>query len=219
MSQPPPPKSIIVALELFRAPTLADALRRDGTLPEGMTELIRIAGGCRPTIDRISKLSRRPPDLLVQASQFYLTQVIFASEADNYRILGLIEDAPQEKISEHGRWLMRWLHPDSSSDLDWHTDIAARIMSAWNEIKTVEKRRSYDALERESAPIQQSTIRHTSRPPIIFFPETRHDRTILGTFFRTPLLALSFLIFSTTPAPDRPMIYSYCATTSAALYF
>ena len=138
----PVPRGLITALELLRAPSMADVLRQQSALPDDIGVLIRVAGGCEETRQRLAALLDKPEGLLVKASRFYLEQVLFHAENDSYRILGLTPDARQATVQEHGRWLMKWLHPDHHSE--WEAAFAGRITSAWNDLKTPARRAAYD---------------------------------------------------------------------------
>lgn len=139
----PVPRSLITALMLLRRPALADVLRQRAALPDDITVVIRIAGGCQDTVGQIAAALGKPEAVLVKAARFYLEQVLFYSETDSYRILGLAPDAPQTLIREHGRWLMRWLHPDTDQS-EWETAFSRRVASAWNDLKTPSRRAAYN---------------------------------------------------------------------------
>ena len=139
----PVPRGLITAMELLRAPAMADVLRQQSALPDDIDVLIRLAGGCDETRKRLAAPMDQPEALLVKAARFYLEQVLFHSETDSYRILGLRPDAPQAAVQEHGRWLMRWLHPDNDHS-EWEAAFAGRITTAWNDLKTPARRATYD---------------------------------------------------------------------------
>lgn len=139
----PVPRGLITALELLRAPSMADVLRQQSALPDDIDVLIRVAGGCAETRTRLAAQLDKPERLLVKAAQFYLEQVLFYSETDSYRVLGLTADAPQAAVREHGRWLMKWLHPDNEHS-EWEAAFAGRVTTAWNDLKTPARRTAYD---------------------------------------------------------------------------
>ncbi|MGX1100235.1 hypothetical protein ACSSVZ_004296 [Amorphus sp. MBR-141] len=137
------PRSLITALLLMQTPALADVLRQRLALPGDLSDLIRIAGGCEKTTGNAAAALGRSQPELVAAARFYLEQVLFCVETDSYRVLGLTPDAPQWLVAEHGRWLMRWLHPDTSA-ADWEMGFGRRVVSAWNDLKTSSRRAAYD---------------------------------------------------------------------------
>lgn len=139
----PVPRGLITALELLRAPAMADVLRQQSALPDDIGILIRVAGGCEATRQRLAVQLNRPEAHLIKAARFYLEQVLFYSETDSYRVLGVASDAPQATVQAHGRWLLKWLHPDNDHT-EWEATFAGRVTAAWNDLKTPERRAAYD---------------------------------------------------------------------------
>jgi hypothetical protein len=137
------PQAVLLALELARQPSLAAAVRRRPLPRSGMLDLIRIAGGCVKTCGETARLTRKSPALIKQAAEFYLQHALFGPEANSYRVLGVSADAPQKQLREHMLWLMRWLHPDHNHG-DWETIFATRVLEAWDNLKSPERRARYD---------------------------------------------------------------------------
>ena len=130
-------------LALFREPgRVADF--RDRPLPEDTGQIIRIAAGESAAIENAVELTDERAETLIDACIFYLQQMLFGTNADSYRVLGLSRDAPQEQLREHYRWLMRWLHPDRNPD-GWEVVYADRVNAAWQDLKTAERRADYDS--------------------------------------------------------------------------
>lgn len=139
----PVPRGLFTALELLRSPSMADVLRQQAALPDDIGIVIRVAGGCEETVGPLADQLDKPEALLIKAARFYLEQVLFYSETDSYRILGLSPDASQQEIREHGRWMLRWLHPDNDHS-EWEAAFAGRVANAWNDLKTPARRQEYD---------------------------------------------------------------------------
>jgi hypothetical protein len=138
----PAPGALYLALELARTPILAKAMRQQPLPPDTLT-LIRIAAGSTDTCRLAAAMTGLGADVIREAAVFYLQQMLLAADADNYRILGVAPDARQEDLREHMRWMMKWLHPDRARS-DWDSTFAERVLAAWQEVKTPERRLRYD---------------------------------------------------------------------------
>lgn len=136
------PGALFLALDLAATPILAKAMRRQ-PLPGDVLGLIRIAAGDTEACRQAAVLAGRSPESVREAAILYLQHVLLAPNADNYRILGVGADAPHERVREHMRWMMKWAHPDRSRS-DWESVFAERVLAAWHELKTPERRRHYD---------------------------------------------------------------------------
>jgi len=187
------PRGLFTALELLRKPSMADVLRQQAPLPEDIGTIIRVAGGCEETTSRLSQQTGKPRRLLVKAARFYLEQVLFYSETDNYRILGLSPDASQQEVREHGRWILRWLHPDNQQS-DWDAAFASRVATAWNALKTPARREAYDrtlAGQRARAFRKRPPV-HLAQP-LISLPERKRKRTFGAS--RTVRITAASMVF------------------------
>lgn len=123
---------IEVALDLARMPSLA---RSSGApaLPPNILELIRIAAACPEACEAAVAETGEPTAVLIEAARFYLQHVLFRSEADSYRILGVNPSTSRATARHHMRWLLEWLHPDRNNDsLD--AVYAERVLKAWREV-------------------------------------------------------------------------------------
>jgi hypothetical protein len=93
---------------------------------------MRIAAGnaqaCAAAADRTGEKTA----VLVDAARFYLQQMLFRSDADSYRVLGLDPAAPRDVARDHMRWLMQWLHPDRNSSME--AVYAERVVKAWRDV-------------------------------------------------------------------------------------
>lgn len=136
-------EAVQLALAMHREPGRTAELRERG-LPDDVGLLIRVAAGESGALDACAESTGYPPEHLLDASVFYLQQVLFAPGADPYQVLGVAPDAPQEQLREHYRWLIRWLHPDRNTD-GWEAVYADRVNAAWQQVKTEARRAEYDA--------------------------------------------------------------------------
>lgn len=159
----PRPVALHLALDLAHAPTLAGVVRRE-PLPERVLDVIKIAAGCSETTAEAAKLTREAPEALRAAAVVYLQTALFAPYADNYRVLGVTRTASLEEIRRHLRWLMMWLHPDRQRD-DWQLPLAERVLSAWEELKTPERRRRYDHMHPPPPAVAAGRSRRLWRRP------------------------------------------------------
>jgi hypothetical protein len=129
-----------VAVQLFHMPVRVRATRRQ-PLPPGMTELLRVAARDAQTLDDTSGRLQRDADTLVAAARFFVEQILFASGADNARVLGARADADISEMKRHMALLMTWLHPDALAE-PMHAAYALRVTAAWNELKTQHRARA-----------------------------------------------------------------------------
>jgi hypothetical protein len=143
------PRGLVLALDLIRAPVLAEIMRRQPLLPSGeILVLLRIAGGCPETSRRAVEAAGEPLEVIRDAVILYLKQVLLFPDADSYRVLGVAPDATQRTIREHLHWLMRWLHPDRNRN-SWETVFAYRVLSAWEDLKSPQRRQEYSRRRRK----------------------------------------------------------------------
>lgn len=133
------------ALGLLRAPSLRAALR-ERPLPRGVTEVLSIAGGSTDSLREAAARTGYAEAELVEASRFYVLQVLLAEDADAYRVLGAARDAGSEQLRNHHRLLLRWLHPDRAGDEQWSSALSTRINSAWQQLRNEQVRGAYDQL-------------------------------------------------------------------------
>ena len=125
------PRAIDLALDLARMPALARAPVVP-PIPANVIEIMQIAAASPKACEEAAAATGEPAHVLVEASRFYLQQLLFRPESDSYRVLGLHPGASRAAARKHMRWLMQWLHPDRSSGLE--EVYAARVLKAWREI-------------------------------------------------------------------------------------
>ena len=139
------------ALALLRAPGERHALR-ERPLPGGMERLLGIAAGIESAA---SADAARPlgesESTLRDAARFFAREVLFFPQADAYRVLGLSRAATSDAIKTHHRLLLQWLHPDRARGED-DSVFSARVNSAWNHLRSEDRRRAYDQAQREQCP-------------------------------------------------------------------
>ena len=137
------------ALALLRSPRSARP-GADDRLPNDMLLLFRIVAGEEQALSLAQEITRESPEALREAASFYIQQVMFAGDSNSYRVLGVDPDVTDERLREHYRWLARWLHPDRNPD-KWEAVYAERVNQAWQDVRTPERRQSYDESRNESA--------------------------------------------------------------------
>jgi hypothetical protein len=152
------------ALALQRAPGERFRLR-ERPLPVGILQLIEVAAASPQALQASAAEMGEPEPVLVEASRFYLEQVLLADpDADAYRTLGVAPDAPFDTIRTHHRWLQRWLHPDRALAGDASV-FATRVNQAFAQLRTPELRQAYDVRLAEArmagaaAPLTPETLR------------------------------------------------------------
>jgi hypothetical protein len=129
------------ALSLRRSPRAARPGPLDA-LPTGILQLIRIVAGDEQAINDARAVTDEPGEVLREAAGFYLQQVLFAADANSYRVLGVNRADGDELIREHYRWLARWLHPDRNPD-EWEVVYAERVSNACHTLRTAERLNRY----------------------------------------------------------------------------
>lgn len=140
--------ALLIASEMLRRPTFVHMARR-APLPEGMSLLLEVAAGDGNALAHASDITGEPPARLREAAGFFAEQILFADRVDHYRVLGTTATASAVELRHHMALLMRWLHPDTAhSRRDGQLDrsvFAARVTSAWQVLKSPERRGAYDA--------------------------------------------------------------------------
>lgn len=132
-----------VAMALWRMPSMREALRQR-PLPDGVGEVVELAGGASDRVARAAAQLQEPPEAVLEAARFYVREVLLVAGSDAYRVLGLAPDASGAQIKTHHRALQHWLHPDRRGN-DWDAAFATRINTAWTMLRTPERRARYDA--------------------------------------------------------------------------
>ncbi|TWT21077.1 J domain-containing protein [Luteimonas marina] len=144
-------EALDVALALMRAPTLRAVLRAR-PLPDGVGEVLAIAAGSIDSVRTAAARTGYGEAELVEASRFYVQQVLLAEDADAYRTLGAERGAGHAVLRDHHRLLLRWLHPDRNRGAEWDSALSTRVNQAWNQVRTEAARAQYDATRPAAAP-------------------------------------------------------------------
>lgn len=139
------------ALALLQAPGERYVLRQK-PLPADVDVVLGIAAGAMPeALAQAASGFSEPEARIREAAQFYAREVLFFPQANAYRVLGVAANADIEQIKVHHRLLQRWLHPDRSQSED-DAVFAARVNTAWNRLRSPERRREYDQTLRQALP-------------------------------------------------------------------
>ena len=131
------------AINLLNMPSHVRAHRKL-PLPDGTELILAIAAGDPAAHQEAASLIDRPKAQIQAAAGFFVEQILLSPDSDSYRILGARTDAAPEVLRNHMALIMRWLHPDLHPN-DIRSVHAQRVVSAWDDLKTPEKRQVYDA--------------------------------------------------------------------------
>lgn len=120
--------AIDAALNIYRRPNLVRAERRKA-LPDNILSLIRIASGDNVALEFLTTDRAKSETEAREASVFYIQQVLLSPRSDEYRQLGLTNQATPQQISEHKRHMLKWLHPDRNPN-KWESALFQRVVNA-----------------------------------------------------------------------------------------
>ena len=126
------------AVDLLRMPSLAVSMRRF-SLPPDVSLMLRVLARLPEAEAEAMRLTGEPLAMLGEAAEFYVIQIMFHSQSDSYRILGVHPDASREEIWVNMAALLRWLHPDVNSG-ETRGVLATKVLRAWDGVKTPERR-------------------------------------------------------------------------------
>jgi len=135
-----------IAIDLMHVPSQV-RLRRAEPLPDGVPTLLRIAAGDAEAARAAALAVDRSDDLVRRAAAFFIEQILFAPNADSYRVLGADPQASAAELRRNVGLLLRWLHPDLDPRGE-RSIFAGRVTAAWNDLKTPERRAAYDEARR-----------------------------------------------------------------------
>ncbi|HMN38885.1 MAG TPA: J domain-containing protein [Hyphomicrobium sp.] len=185
-------EAIREAISVLKVPSQVRRLRT-APLPEGTPLLLAIAAG-DPDAEKVAmSLTGRPVELLREAAGFFIEQILLFPDADSYRMLGADKTSMSQELRNHMVLLMRWLHPDMDQTGE-REHLAVRVLSAWEDLKSTERRSAYDAAHaasdaqnRARAPSAGSKKQpsHISRRPVVHGarpPAGGWLRSIVGMF-------------------------------------
>lgn len=152
--------TIWMAVDLMRAPSNVRRVR-NAPLPKDVSRLLAIAAGDEDALGDAKRGTNLPERALQEAAAFYVEQILLHPDADYYRVLGAGTHATTAELRRNMALLMRWLHPDHNNGSD-RAVFVGRITQAWNELKTEDRRASYNLsrrrkLERRASKSAKST--------------------------------------------------------------
>jgi curved DNA-binding protein CbpA len=125
--------------------------------------LLRIAAGEAEAEDTAIASTGRSRDVVRQAAIFFVEQVLLSPDSDSYRILGADSHAGNAELRRNMALLVKWLHPDKDHG-GQHSVFTSRVTRAWDDLKTPERRASYDESRRlTSAQRRRSKTRGKSK--------------------------------------------------------
>lgn len=137
-----------IAIDLMHIPSRVRIVRLE-PLPAGVYTLLCIAAGEEAAEFAAVELTGRSRDLVRKAAGFFIEQVLLCPNADSYRVLGATSEATSTELRRNMALLMRWLHPDIDAE-GRRSMFASRVTRAWNDLKTAERRATYDLAKRSS---------------------------------------------------------------------
>jgi hypothetical protein len=132
------------ALELVHMPSQVRFIRSD-PLPNDVVLLLRIAAGDAEAEKDAVDLTDRPRDVIRRAAAFYIEQNLLFAGADCYRVLGANWRSTSAELRRNMALLLRWLHPDMDRQVE-RSVLARRVITAWETLKTPERRAAYDRM-------------------------------------------------------------------------
>jgi DnaJ domain len=134
-----------IAIDLIHVPSQV-RLFRSQPLPDGVVLLLRVVAGDEEAERSAVELAARSIGTVRQASTFFIEQIMFAPDADSYRVLGTHPQASAAELRRNLALLLRWLHPDLDPQ-GRRSVFVGRVTAAWNNLKTPERRAAYDDLQ------------------------------------------------------------------------
>jgi hypothetical protein len=149
-------EALKVAIDLFHLPSQVRVVR-SLPLPKGTEFLLRLASGETRAAREAEMHGDRSANANRAAAIFFIEQILLSPESDEYRILGLDHTATKAELRAHMALLLKWLHPDLTSNE--HKSLMARqVIEAWNKIKV--SKRSIDR-------IAENAISRQARPDMV----------------------------------------------------
>ncbi len=197
-----------VARFLLRQPARRLPLR-ERALPGDVREVIDLASGAAGRLAEAAAKTGDTPAEILEATRFYVREILLYEGADAYRVLGVAPDASADIIKSNFRALQTWLHPDRTRDA-WDIGYATRINTAWGALRSPERRAAYDAQMNTSAHGLPAGV--VASPAVIprwqeTLPERSPRRNWLGlgaALVAGTVLAALALRQSLAPPPEWP---------------
>jgi hypothetical protein len=134
--------AVRVAIDLLQMPSRVRMIRQ-APLPQGMGLLLRVAACDDGAAAEAAALTGRAESFVAEAAAFFVEQILLDPDADSYRVLGSMPSSSSADLRRNMALLVRWLHPDAARGAD-RSRFAARVTYAWDDVKTPDRRSSYD---------------------------------------------------------------------------
>jgi hypothetical protein len=135
-----------VAIDLMQVPSRVRHIRSQ-PLPDGVVMLLQILAGDPEAESKAAELTGKSLDIVREAAAFFIEQILFCHGADSYRVLGANKDVTSSELRRNMALLLRWLHPDIDRFSE-RSLFVGRVIRAWDNLKTPERRAAYDAQQR-----------------------------------------------------------------------
>jgi hypothetical protein len=135
-----------IAIDLLHVPSQVRFARLE-PLPDGVLLLLRIAAGVVEAERMATATSGRSLETVRRSAAFFIEQILFAPNADSYRVLGANAQASSAELRRNVVLLMKWLRPDLDVG-GARSAFVRKVTAAWNNLKTEERRAAYDAQRR-----------------------------------------------------------------------
>lgn len=164
------------ALALLKTPARGRDLRRL-PLPQGISFVLELANAEPEALAQARRRTGYPDAFIEEAAAFFIEQILLDRRADSYRLLGGSPHSTHAELRRNMALLMRWLHPDRKSQrstlaLDREV-FAGRVSRAWENVKSEERRASYDAQHAAASHTASVSTKGTARPTAPFRAATR----------------------------------------------
>jgi hypothetical protein len=147
--------AINIAVDLMQLPAQTRNLRSK-PLPDDVLVLLQIASGDDEVTRRTAEQIARTTEIVREAAEFYVIQILLAPDAGSYRVLGAKPEADAGELRRNMALLLRWLHPDLDPKGE-RSVFASRVTRAWNDVKTPERRAAYNARQAQRKPASKKS--------------------------------------------------------------
>jgi len=153
--------AIRVAINLYLTP-LKSAGIRQAPLPCDVSDVLRIAAGEDEIIEKAVLATNRSRNEIQQAASFFIENILFAHDADSYRVLGANSNASSGELRRNMALITRYLHPDLEANVE-RSIFMTRVTEAWSDLKTPEKRAAYDRRRKSEVKYKKKNALRRSR--------------------------------------------------------
>ena len=155
-------EALRLAIDLLHVPSRVRQVRMD-LLPEGVPFLLRIAAGDSNAMREATRITDRPDEVIRDAAVFFIEQILLEAQSDSYRVLGASPNATPSELRHNMALLIKWLHPDRAQEGP-HSVFVNRVTTAWDDLKTPERRAAYDRARQTLSQKERSNHRRPKRP-------------------------------------------------------